>query len=243
MNRALLGPSYTDDEILKVIRKFKLKYERYETDDLITKVAKILESQKYLGFFQGRMEYGPRSLGSRSILADPRGKDVQKMLNLKIKFRESFRPFAPAILSDLSEKYFDNQQESPYMLSTYELKNNNKKKVDIDKNLDIKSQLKNIKSEFPAITHVDFSSRVQTVDKHSNELFYKLLLKFYEITGCPILLNTSFNVRGEPIVCSPKDAINCFISTNLDYLVIGKYIIKKDEKFPEVKFLKNNYLD
>ena len=142
MNRALLGPSYTDDEILKVIRKFKLKYERYETDDLITKVAKILESQKYLGFFQGRMEYGPRSLGSRSILADPRGKDVQKMLNLKIKFRESFRPFAPAILSDLSEKYFDNQQESPYMLSTYELKNNNKKKVDIDKNLDIKSQLK-----------------------------------------------------------------------------------------------------
>ena len=243
MNRALLGPSYTDDEILKVIRKFKLKYERYETDDLITKVAKILESQKYLGFFQGRMEYGPRSLGSRSILADPRGKDVQKMLNLKIKFRESFRPFAPAILSDLSEKYFDNQQESPYMLSTYELKNNNKKKVDIDKNLDIKSQLKNIKSEFPAITHVDFSSRVQTVDKHSNELFYKLLLKFYEITGCPILLNTSFNVRGEPIVCSPKDAINCFISTNLDYLVIGKYIIKRDEKFPEVKFLKNNYLD
>ena len=129
------------------------------------------------------------------------------------------------------------------MLSTYELKNNNKKKVDIDKNLDIKSQLKNIKSEFPAITHVDFSSRVQTVDKHSNELFYKLLLKFYEITGCPILLNTSFNVRGEPIVCSPKDAINCFISTNLDYLVIGKYIIKRDEKFPEVKFLKNNYLD
>ena len=212
-----------------------MTYKKYSNDELISVTAKILEDQKYIGFFQGRMEFGPRSLGSRSILADPRSIDAQKDLNLKIKFRESFRPFAPAILSSFSRDYFDNNQDSPYMLSTYKIKKKYRNFLEIDKNIDIKKQLEIIKSSFPAITHVDFSSRVQTVDKYSNEIFYKLILKFYQNTGCPILLNTSFNVRGEPIVCSPNDAIN--------YLVIGNCIIKRSENAREIKYSKTSYLD
>lgn len=243
MSRSLLGPSFSDTEISKIIEDSNLNYKAYSTEELISKTAKILQSGFYVGFFQGKMEFGPRSLGSRSILADPRGKNVQRDLNLKIKFRESFRPFAPAILSKLSKNYFDNQQESPYMLSTYEIKEEYRVNSDIDKKLDIKSQLDKIKSKFPAITHVDFSSRVQTVDEFSNKLFYKLLLKFYKNTDCPILLNTSFNVRGEPIVCTPQDAIRCFLNTNLDYLVIGNFIIKKDERSPKIEYLKTDNLD
>ncbi len=244
MSRSLLGPSYEDSQIKKFLDGFGLDYNLHTNDiDLVNKTAEILKEGKFIGFFQGRMEYGPRSLGSRSILADPRGTEVQKKLNLNIKFRESFRPFAPAILANVCKQYFDNEQLSPYMLSTYKIRDKFRKKFNLNNIKSINGLINEKKSDFPAITHVDYSSRVQTVDKFSNKIFYELLDKFYKITGCPILLNTSFNVRGEPIVCSPLDAINCFMKTNLDFLVIGKFIVKRPEGMGQIKFLISKTLD
>ena len=244
MSRSLLGPSYEDNQIQKLLEDFGLNYNLLANDiDLVNQTVEILKEGKFIGFFQGRMEYGPRSLGSRSILADPRGTKVQKKLNLNIKFRESFRPFAPAILANVCHQYFDNDQLSPYMLSTYKIKDKYRKEFNSINLKTINEIINEKKSDFPAITHVDYSSRVQTVDRFSNKIFYELLNKFYKDTGCPILLNTSFNVRGEPIVCSPSDAINCFMKTNLDYLVIGRFIVKRPKEIGQIKFLINKALD
>ena len=178
------------------------------------------------------MEFGPRALGNRSIIADPRSKTMQKMLNLKIKFRESFRPFAPSVLESEYKKWFDiPMKKSPYMLFTANLKKERKLKLSIkNKNLKGLKLLYVNRSTVPAITHVDYSARIQTINKRMNNKFYKLLKKFYDKTNCPIIINTSFNVRGEPIVCSPENALACFMSTNLDVLVMENFLILKDEQ-------------
>ena len=208
-----------------------MKYE-----DLIIKTTDILSNQKVIGWFQGRMEFGPRALGSRSILGDPRSDKMQKNLNLKVKYRESFRPFAPSILDRDISDWFEINVQSPYMLLVanirperrIEMTNNQKNLFGIDK-LNIK------RSEIPAVTHVDYSARIQTVNKYSNKRYYDLISKFKEKTGCPVLINTSFNVRGEPIVNTPTDAFNCFMGTDLDYLVIGNCILDKTKQDTNLK--------
>lgn len=210
LNHVYLGPEYTPEYIRRVLNSTTVKYENYENnvDGLVKSCAEFLANGKVLGWFQGNMEFGPRSLGCRSILADPRDPNMREKVNSMVKMREAFRPFAPAVALDNYAEHFDIDRESPYMLFTC--------KVISSINL-------------PAITHVDGSARIQTVSHNANPIFYKLLKAFEEITGCPILLNTSFNIRGEPIVMSPEDAIKCFISTEIDILVLGPYIIKRDD--------------
>ena len=228
MKGSYLGPSFSNIEIKSFLEKNNIDYNEYDDKTLLTQTANELKMGKSVGWFQGRMEFGPRALGSRSILGDPRSETMQKNMNLKIKFRESFRPFAPAIINEHLKEWFNINSESPYMLFVTNIlekhfaavseKDKNKKGIDL---LNIK------RSSLPATTHVDYSSRIQTVHKETNLKFYNLLKEFYEQTNCPVLINTSFNVRGEPIVCSIQDAYNCFTKTNLDILVCGNYILKK----------------
>ena len=221
MNGSFLGPSFTNDQIEKSLNNLGAKYEKLNNEDLINTVAKELEKQKIIGWFQGKMEFGPRALGSRSIIADPRSENMQKELNLKVKFRESFRPFAPSILREDLKNWFDLDCDSQYMLLVSDVKKNIQIPMkDKDKNLFGIDKLNIKRSSIPAVTHVDYSARVQTVHKNTNSRYYKLISKFKEITGCPILVNTSFNVRGEPIVCSIEDAFKCFMGTNLDLSLI-----------------------
>ncbi len=232
MKGALLGPSYSNDKIESYLKKVGATYYKLKTNDLISKVAESISEGKAIGWMQGRMEFGPRALGSRSILGDPRSALTQKQLNLKIKYRESFRPFAPSVLQDSFEDWFETEYESPYMLQVafvrkekrYILSAKQKKAKGL-------AQLDVVRSEIPAVTHVDFSARLQTVLKNENNRYYKLIKKFEELTNCPMLVNTSFNVRGEPIVCSPLDAYRCFMQTNLDVLAIGDFLLFKDEQF------------
>jgi carbamoyltransferase len=231
MKGAYLGPSFNDEEIENKLKLFKANYSKLSSDSLIETVAKELANQKTVGWFQGRMEFGPRALGCRSIIADPRSEKMQKELNLKVKFRESFRPFAPSVLKEDSNKWFELDCDSPYML----LVANVKKEIQIpmsneDKKLFGIDQLNIKRSSIPAVTHVDYSARIQTVEKETNPKYYKLLSKFKELTNCPILVNTSFNVRGEPIVCSIEDAFSCFMGTNLDILVCENFILYKDKQ-------------
>ena len=194
-------------------------------------IANELSNEKTVGWFQGRMEFGPRALGSRSIIADPRSDKMQKELNLKIKFRESFRPFAPSILSEDLNEWFDLKVDSPYMLFVAEIKKNLQIPMnEIEKRLFGIEKLNIKRSNIPAVTHVDYSARVQTVHKETNPKFYKLLQQFKKITGCPILVNTSFNVRGEPIVNSIENSFQCFMGTNLDILVCENFILYKDQQ-------------
>ena len=231
MNGAYLGPSFSDDEVEKVLNSFNANYKKYPENQLIEKIAKELADGKTAGWFQGRMEFGPRALGARSIIADPRNKNMQKELNLKVKFRESFRPFAPSILREDLENWFELNCDSPYMLLVSNVKNHlqipmsveEKKLFGIDK-LNIR------RSTIPAVTHIDYSARIQTVHEETNPKYKKLLTKFKEITNCPILVNTSFNVRGEPIVCDVKDAYKCFMGTNLDILVCNNFIMYKNQQ-------------
>ena len=231
MRGSYLGPSFNNNEIEATLKSMNAKFIKLEDEKLIEAVSKELSNEKTVGWFQGRMEFGPRALGSRSIIADPRSEKMQKELNLKVKFRESFRPFAPSILIEDVSKWFELDQESPYMLLVADVKKelqipmseNNKKLFGINK-LNIK------RSSIPAVTHVDYTARIQTVHKETNQKYYSLLKKFKEITGCPILVNTSFNVRGEPIVCSIKDAFSCFMGTNLDILVCENFILYKDKQ-------------
>ena len=236
MKGSYLGTEFNQDDIEKELKLMGANFEIFKYEELIDKTAELLSTESAIGWFQGRMEFGPRALGSRSILADPRSDKMQKNLNLKVKFRESFRPFAPSILrQDLSE-WFDMNVESPYMLlvaninsnKNIEMTNEQKKLFGIDK-LNIK------RSKIPAVTHVDYSARVQTVTRETNNRYYDLILKFKEKTGCPVLVNTSFNVRGEPIVNSPIDAFNCFMGTELDYLVIGNCILDKNKQNSNLK--------
>ena len=235
MKGAFLGPSFDQKFINQFLTENKIPFKQYEEKELINFVAKKLSTGNAIGWFQGRMEFGPRSLGSRSILADPRYEDMQKNLNLKVKFRESFRPFAPAILRESLDQWFDINCDSPYMLLVAELKKELKIKMTKEEEELFGIEKLNIKrSKVPSITHVDYSARIQTVHQDTNKKLHKLLTKFNEITNCPIIVNTSFNVRGEPIVCTPDDAYKCFLGTNLDLLVIDNFIIDKKDIDPNL---------
>ena len=229
MNGSFLGKNYTNSEIKHFLNSKKIIYVEYQSEEkFIEEISNYIISGKVIGWHQGRMEFGPRALGNRSIIADPRNKKMQKILNEKIKFRESFRPFAPSILKEELKNYFHfSNVDSPYMLFVANLKKEFRLNQADQKKLFGLEKLNFVRSLLPAITHVDFSSRIQTVDKKTNPKFYKLLKNFGKKTGYPILVNTSFNIRGEPIVCSPEDAYNCFIKTNMDILALGNFIISK----------------
>lgn len=230
MQGAMLGPNYSVTEIEGVLQNHGASYSLVPDETLFEEVASALSDGMSVGWFQGRMEYGPRALGNRSILADPRNPDMQKELNLKIKFRESFRPFAPAILAEDREEWFELDHDSPYMLFVGKVAGQKLIEQECDEKYEGLDRLKLKRSEVPATTHVDSSSRVQTVSKETNHRFHKLLSAFKDRTGCPILVNTSFNVRGEPIVCTPKDALACFLNTGLDVLVLENYIVYKNRQ-------------
>ena len=231
MKGSYLGPEFFQNDIEKKLSAMAAVFTTYNDDDLIKITAQELVNGKAVGWFQGRMEFGPRALGNRSIIADPRSAYIQKQLNLKVKFRESFRPFAPSVLSEDVKEWFDIVAESPYMLFVAEIAKSKRLSISDDQNSLFGIDKLNIqRSLVPAITHVDYSARIQTVHKETNQRFYTLISKFKELTGCPILVNTSFNIRGEPIVCSPEDAFNCFIGTNLDVLVIGNSILFKSDQ-------------
>ena len=236
MNGSYLGPEYSQDQIEKELRSLGANFETLKYDDLINQASEKLSNEKAIGWFQGRMEFGPRALGGRSILADPRSKKMQKNLNLKVKYRESFRPFAPSILKEDLSYWFNIDVESPYMLLTADI--NSQKKIEMtekEKKLFGIDKLNIKRSDIPAVTHVDYSARIQTVAKNTNKPYYDLISKFKEKTGCPIIVNTSFNVRGEPIVNTPTDAFNCFMGTELDYLIIGNCILNKINQNPNLK--------
>ena len=236
MQGSYLGTEYSQEEIEKELNSLGAKFVTLNYEDLIDKTAEFLSNKMAVGWFQGRMEFGPRALGSRSILGDPRSDQTQKNLNLKVKYRESFRPFAPSILREDLSNWFDMNVDSPYMLLVANI--NSEKKIEMteeQKKLFGIDKLNIKRSEIPAVTHVDYSARVQTVTKNTNNRYYDLISKFKEKTGCPVIVNTSFNVRGEPIVNSPKDAFNCFMGTELDYLVIGNCILDKSKQDPNLK--------
>jgi carbamoyltransferase len=229
MKASLLGPNFLDEEIEKYLQENNINYEKLNERDLIGKAASIIANQKVLGLFEGRMEYGPRALGNRSILGDPRSEKMQSLINLKIKFRESFRPFAPSILSEKVSEYFEMKCESPYMLLVAPVKKDKCLPVNEDGLFGI-DKLKIKRSAIPAVTHVDYSARIQTVKRQDNPLYYDIINEFYKLTGCPVVINTSFNVRGEPIVCTPSDAYKCFMRTNMDYLIIGSFLLDKSKQ-------------
>ena len=241
MQGSFLGPKFSNIQVESELRACGAVFKKISEEDLINYIVNDLSNERAVGWMQGRMEFGPRSLGARSIIADPRSSNIQKQLNLKIKFRESFRPFAPSILFEDVEEWFEINQESQYMLFVADVQKN--KRVELEKEdeqLFGLDKLNLIRSKVPAITHVDNSARIQTVHKETNLLFYKLIKKFKEKTGVPILVNTSFNVRGEPIVCTPTDAYNCFMSTHLDTLVIENFLIKKKDQKNILKYNNTN---
>ncbi len=226
-----LGPEYKDDDILEFLKENNIKYKKFEDGEMSEKVAAILADEKVVGWFEGRMEFGPRALGARSILGDARSSKMQSVMNLKIKFRESFRPFAPAVLGERVSDYFEFGKQSPYMLLVADVKKVRRKEMsDEEKKYFGIQKLNVLRSDIPAITHVDYSARLQTVHKETNPLFHELLSKFEENYGSAVLINTSFNVRGEPIVCSPADAYKCFMRTDMDYLVMGNFLLDKGEQ-------------
>ncbi|PCJ86039.1 MAG: hypothetical protein COA57_06755 [Flavobacteriales bacterium] len=232
MSGSYLGPEYTNDDVIRMSRKYKAKFEQFENfDELAEKAAKLIDEGNVVGWMQGRMEFGPRALGARSILGDARNPEMQKKLNLKIKFRESFRPFAPSVLAEDCAAYFDNITKSPYMLLVDTVKKERHKPLPQNyHSLPVKEKLYHLRSDVPAITHIDFTGRVQTVHKETNPRYWQLINEFKKITGHGLIVNTSFNVRGEPIVCTPEDSYRCFMRTNMDYLVINNLIFAKTEQ-------------
>ncbi len=239
MNGSFLGPKFDEKFIEKSLKKLGANFLKFQNENLINEVANELSNGKIVGWFQGRMEFGPRALGCRSIIADPRSEKMQKNLNLKIKYRESFRPFAPSILREDLNDWFELNCDSPYMLLVANVKENIQiKETENNKNLFGIERLNLKRSSIPAVTHVDYSARIQTVHKDTNPKYYHLLEKFKKLTKCPILVNTSFNIRGEPIVCSIEDAFKCFMGTELDILVCENFILKKQD---QDKNLQNNY--
>jgi carbamoyltransferase len=236
MKGSYLGPEFTQDQIEKELKDIGANFDTINYDDLINQTSEHLSNEKAIGWFQGRMEFGPRALGGRSILGDPRSDKMQKNLNLKVKYRESFRPFAPSVLKEDVSSWFNINVDSPYMLLVADI--NLEKKIEMtndQKNLFGIDKLNVKRSEIPAVTHVDYSARIQTVDQKNNKPYYDLIAKFKEKTGCPIIVNTSFNVRGEPIVSNPTDAFNCFMGTELDYLIIGNCILDKNKQNQKLK--------
>ena len=231
MQGSYLGPSFSDNEIEKKLTKLGAKFERFSEENLLNITAEELAKEKTIGWFQGKMEFGPRALGARSIIADPRSEKMQKYLNLKVKFRESFRPFAPSIIREELSNWFELNCDSPYMCLVSEI--NKSIKIEIteeEKKFFGIKKLNTKRSSIPAVTHVDYSARIQTVHEETNPKYYKLLKNFKKITNCPVLVNTSFNVRGEPIVCTVEDAYKCFLHTNLDILVCGNFILYKEKQ-------------
>jgi len=226
-----LGPEFGDNELINYLEENGIKYKQFENGQLPDEVASLLAQEKVVGWFEGRMEFGPRALGARSILGDARSSKMQSVMNLKIKFRESFRPFAPAVLAERVSDYFEIDRESPYMLLVADVKKERRKEMtEEEKKLFGIQKLNIVRSDIPAITHVDYSARLQTVHRETNPLFHRLISKFEENYGSAVLINTSFNVRGEPIVCSPEDAYRCFMRTNMDYLVMGNILLDKNEQ-------------
>ena len=243
MKGSYLGPNFDNLEVKKSLDNLHANYNFFSLNEIINLTAKKIADGMAVGWMQGRMEFGPRALGARSIIADPRSPKMQKQLNLKVKYRESFRPFAPSVLAEYASDWFELDGYSPYMLMVakilqnkrYEMTENQKSLFGIEK-LNIE------RSEVPSITHVDYSARIQTVHANTNPMYHRLISKFYELTKCPILVNTSFNVRGEPIVCTPEDAFKCFMGTDLDCLVIGNYFLEKSAQHDELKEdYKNKY--
>jgi carbamoyltransferase len=228
MHGAYLGPAFSPAEIERFLETQGASYERLERDDLLERVAQLLAQEKVVGWFNGRMEFGPRALGARSILGDPRSPRMQAQMNIKIKFREGFRPFAPSVLRDRVAEYFELDAESPYMLLVAPVKRERQIPMsDEQRRLWGIDQLNVARSDIPAVTHIDYSARVQTVERDTNPDYYDLIAAFDRLTGCPVLVNTSFNVRGEPIVCTPADAYRCFMRTHIDYLVLGPFLLGK----------------
>jgi carbamoyltransferase len=234
MKGTYLGPKYEDKHILNVIRKYEAQYSHFENlDELTTIVSKKIANGNVVGWFQGRMEFGPRALGNRSILGDPRNPAMQKIINVKIKAREEFRPFAPSVLLEDVGRYFKTNLSSPYMLFVASVKDELRKdKPGNYYELELHDRLYHIRSEIQSVTHVDYSARIQTVSKDDNPEFWQLLNSFKKLTGCSLLINTSFNLRGEPIVCTPQDAYRGFMHTGMDYLVIGNYLFDKTAQKP-----------
>ena len=239
MRGTYLGPAFSDTAIQKSLDQCGARYHKLSEDDLIEQLATALTEEKAIGWMQGRMEFGPRALGGRSIIADPRSPRMQKQLNLKVKYRESFRPFAPSVLREHVDTWFEHHTDSPYMLLVAHVKADKRRTMTKDEQaLFGIDKLSVSRSSVPAITHVDYSARIQTVHADTNPRYHALISKFHEKTGCPMLVNTSFNVRGEPIVCTPEDAFRCFMGTDLDVLAIGNYLLRKEE---QDKTLKANY--
>ncbi len=231
MRGGYLGPHYTNQAVRKSLKTLGAHFEELDDDTLFSRLVRILDSEKVVGWFQGRMEFGPRALGARSIIGDARSAAMQSVMNLKIKYRESFRPFAPAVLAENVGDFFEQKEESPYMLIVAEVRPEHRFPPDpsLQDAFGI-DRLKQQRSDIPAVTHVDYSARIQTVHQDTNPRFHALLREFYRHTGCPVLVNTSFNVRGEPIVCTPEDAYRCFMRTEMDYLVIENCLLAKPDQ-------------
>ncbi len=239
MKGAYLGPEFNDIEIEAELKACSAVYKKLSEGELIDEVAAALAHEKAVGWMQGRMEFGPRALGGRSIIADPRSPVMQKQLNLKVKYRESFRPFAPSVLRDDVNEWFEHDADSPYMLLVADVRNDKRRKTTADEDALFGIDKLNIpRSSVPAITHVDYSARVQTVHPDTNPRYHAVISKFKEKTGCPLVVNTSFNVRGEPIICTPTDAFKCFMGTELDVLAVGNYLLIKED---QDEALKENY--
>jgi carbamoyltransferase len=229
---SLLGPAYSDEEIRACLESCGAVYRYYSSEEeLVEEIAALIASENVVGHMEGRLEFGPRALGNRSILGDARSPKMQSVMNLKIKFRESFRPFAPAVLRDQVHQFFEmrSNEDSPYMLLVAPVRTDKRVPTSENGARGIE-KLKELRSVVPAITHVDYSARVQTVDPERHPRFHRILKRFEEMTGCPIMINTSFNVRGEPIVCTPHDAVRCFMATNIDALVVGRFLLRKSEQ-------------
>ena len=235
MRGSYLGPEYLDDEIQRELESLGAVFKLHKTRDMIDKTAEALADDKAVGWFQGRMEFGPRALGARSILGNPKSESMQKTLNLKVKYRESFRPFAPSVLREDVSTWFDLDSDSPYMLIVADVQNSIRRTMtNEEENLFGIDKLNVKRSEIPAVTHVDYSARVQTVHMDTNPRYHALISHFKDLTDCPVVVNTSFNVRGEPIVCTPTDAFKCFMGTELDVLAIGNYLLFKNDQNPEL---------
>jgi carbamoyltransferase len=226
-----LGPKFSDDEIKSFLDENRIPYILHKIEDIPSKTAQIIADEKVVGWFQGKMEFGPRALGARSIIGDARSPDMQTVMNLKIKYRESFRPFAPTVLAERASKYFDIDAESPFMLMTAQVKDEHlTEPEEVESAVTGLDKLKVRRSTVPAITHVDCSARLQSVNAADNKLYHDMIEEFEKLTGCPVIINTSFNVRGEPIVCTPENAYRCFMRTHMDYLVMGPFILNKIEQ-------------
>jgi len=242
-----LGPAFSDEEIKAYLDEQGFPYTKLAPEDVPEKIADLIATEKVIGWFQGRMEFGPRALGSRSIIGDARSPKMQETMNLKIKFRESFRPFAPSVLAEEVSNYFELDHPSPYMLLVAPVKEELRKEMTAEQQkLFGLEKLHLVRSDIPAVTHVDYSARVQTVHQDTNPRYHAMMKAFQEKNGCAVIINTSFNVRGEPIVCTPQDAYLCFMRTNMDYLIMENYLLEKTEQKPldkDIDWLREFELD